>query len=278
MIDRLRALNLDKGSLAVLPLGIAVVLGAQLLEGGTIRSLLQGPAALIVFGGTLAALLISYSPADVRRACLAAARTFARTNDDPAAMTSKLVGYAMRAQKRGLLTLEDEIETTADPFLRAGLSLVVDGASMSHLKDVLAAGRLAAEADEDAPVRVFEAAAGYAPTLGILGAVLGLIQVMDHLNQPGALGSGIAVAFVSTVYGVGAANLLFLPMAARLRERAEAAARRRDLMTEGLFALQQRMHPRLMIERLRGFSDGVPRLEEIAARMAPVKPAAQVPA
>lgn len=276
MIDRLRSLRLDTASLAVLPLGIAVVLCAQLLEGGTIRSLLQGPAALIVFGGTFAALLISYSPADVRRACAAAARTFVKSDDDAAALTSKLVGYAMRAQKRGLLVLDDEVETIADPFFRAGLSLVVDGASMTHLKDVLAAGRLAAEADEDAPARVFEAAAGYAPTLGILGAVLGLIQVMNHLTQPGALGSGIAVAFVSTLYGVGFANLLFLPLAARLRERAEAAARRRELVTEGLFALQQRMHPRLVIERLRGFSTGVPRLEDIAARVRPSSPTVEV--
>jgi chemotaxis protein MotA len=278
VIDRLRALNLDKGSLAVLPLGVAIVLCAQMLEGGTIRSLLQGPAALIVFGGTFAALLISYSPADVRRACRAAARTFVKSNDDAAGMTSRLVGYAIRTQKRGLLALDDEVESITEPFLRAGLSLVVDGASMAHLKEVLAAGRLAAEADEDAPARVFEAAAGYAPTLGILGAVLGLIQVMDHLSQPGALGSGIAVAFVSTVYGVGAANLLFLPLAARLRERAEAAARRRELISEGLFALQQRMHPRLVIERLRGFSAEAPRLDAIAARTDSARQPTQVTA
>jgi chemotaxis protein MotA len=270
VIARFRALKLDTASLAVLPLGLAVVVCAQLLEGGTIRSLLQGPAFLIVFGGTSAALLISYSPSDVRRACACAARTFVRPDDDAAALSSTLIGYAMRAQKRGLLVLEDEVETIADPYFRAGLSLVVDGASMTHLKDVLAAGRLAAEADEDAPARVFEAAAGYAPTLGILGAVLGL--------KPGALGSGIAVAFVSTLYGVGGANLLFLPLAARLRERAEAAARRRELVTEGLFALQQRMHPRLMVERLRGFSPGVPRLQDIAARVMPPRPSVEVSA
>jgi chemotaxis protein MotA len=147
------------------------------------------------------------------------------------------------------------------------MTLVVDGASLSSLKDVLAAGRAAAEADDEGPARVFEAAAGYAPTLGILGAVLGLIQVMEHLTQPGALGSGIAVAFVSTVYGVAAANLLFLPLAGRLRERAIAEDRRRELIVEGVIALQQRMNPRLVAQRLRGFSDDVPRVDEIASRV-----------
>jgi chemotaxis protein MotA len=278
VIDTVKKRRLDLPSLAVLPAGVALVLLAQRLEGGAIHSLLQGPAALIVFGGTLAALLISYSPREVRRAIAAAARTFVRVEADSKQLTAALVGYAVRLQRRGLLSLDAEVDGIEDPFLRGGLSLVVDGVPMGQLRDVLAAGRAASAADDEAPARVFEAAAGYAPTLGILGAVLGLIQVMEHLNQPGALGSGIAVAFVSTVYGVGAANLLFLPLAGRVRERAAAADRRRELITEGLFALHQRMNPRVVAQRLRAFADDAPRAEEMAARSSVNKAAREVPA
>ncbi|MGH9373704.1 MAG: flagellar motor protein [Vicinamibacterales bacterium] len=270
--------RLDLASLAVLPAGVAIVLVAQLLEGGAARSLVQGPAALIVFGGTFAALLISYSPRDVWRAIRAAARTFLRADDDAKTLTSRLVGYAVRTQRKGVLMLEEELDAIDDPFLRTGIALVVDGAPMAQLKDILAAARSASEADEDAPARVFEAAAGYAPTLGILGAVLGLIQVMEHLSQPGALGSGIAVAFVATVYGVGAANLVFLPIAGRLRERAAAADRRRELVSEGVYALHQRMHPRLVAERLRAFADDMSRMQDIAGRVSSATRATRVSA
>jgi chemotaxis protein MotA len=261
------ARKLDLSSIAVLPAGIAVVLLAQALEGGMVRSLLQGPAALIVFGGTFAALLVSYSPREVRRAIRAASRTFFRRDDDTRAISAKLVGYAIRSHRQGLLALDAELDTIEDPFLRTGLTLVVDGVEVEQLKEVLSVARAASEAEEDAPARVFEAAAGYAPTLGILGAVLGLIQVMERLSQPGALGSGIAVAFVATVYGVGSANLIFLPIAGRLRERAVAADRRRELICEGLFALHQRVNPRLVAQRLRVFDDELPRVDEIAANV-----------
>jgi chemotaxis protein MotA len=122
------------------------------------------------------------------------------------------------------------------------------------LRDVVATERRARDADDEAPARVFEAAAGYAPTLGILGAVLGLIQVMQHLSEPGALGAGIATAFVATIYGVGSANLLFLPIAGRMRERAETASRRRDLIAEALFSIHARMNPRMVAQKLKALT------------------------
>jgi chemotaxis protein MotA len=132
---------------------------------------------------------------------------------------------------------------------------------------------------DDAPARVFEAAAGYAPTLGILGAVLGLIHVMERLAQPGSLGAGIAVAFVATIYGVGSANLLFLPIAGRLRERAIANAQRRELTIEALVCMHQRVSPRLIAQRLRAFSNDAPRVDEIAARLSSGQAnAARIPA
>jgi chemotaxis protein MotA len=260
-------LPLQWGSAAAIAIGVAVVVAAQALDGGALGALLQGPAALIVFGGTCAATLVSYSPATVREAIRAAAATFRGSDDDLDALSAQLVALAIRAHRRGLLALESEVEAVKDPFLRNGLALAIDGASSETLRDALNVERLAQEGREDVPARVFEAAAGYAPTLGILGAVLGLIRVMEHLAAPAALGSGIALAFVATVYGVGSANLVLLPIAARLRERAAAASRRRDLITETLIDVQQRMNPRLVAQKARMFTSGLPRLDEIARRM-----------
>jgi chemotaxis protein MotA len=245
---------LDVASLLTLPLGIVIVLAAQWLEGGAVRALIQGPAALIVFGGTMAAVLISYSPREVGRAITALAQTFERGGNDTDALMARLVAIASRAHRRGLMSLEAELAEIEHPMLRDGLALIVDGTSIEILRDMVAAERRARDADEELPARVFEAAAGYAPTLGILGAVLGLIEVMHHLSEPAALGSGIAVAFVATVYGVGSANLVFLPLAGRLRERAASASRRRDLVSEALFAIHARTNPRLVEHKLKVLS------------------------
>jgi chemotaxis protein MotA len=245
---------LDVASLLTLPLGIVIVLAAQWLEGGAARALIQGPAALIVFGGTLAAVLVSFTPREVVRAVRAVARTFDRGDDDSDALISRLVAIAVRAHRKGPMSLEADLGDIEQPLLRDGLSLIVDGTSIEVLRDMVAAERRARDADEELPARVFEAAAGYAPTLGILGAVLGLIEVMHHLSEPAALGSGIAVAFVATVYGVGGANLLFLPLAGRLRERAASASRQRDLVSEALFAIHARTNPRLVERKLKVLS------------------------
>jgi chemotaxis protein MotA len=251
---RARKRRYDIGSLVMLPLGIVVVLGAQILEGGAPQSLLQGAAALIVFGGTMAAVLVSYSPQEVLDAIRNVAETFRVVDTTTDKLAQRLVAIAGQAHRKGVMTLENELTSIDDPFLANGLALVIDGVAIESLRDITATERRAREADEEAPARIFEAAAGYAPTLGILGAVIGLIQVMQHLSEPGALGSGIAVAFVATVYGVGSANLIFLPLAGRLRERAHAASRKRDLIAEALFAIHARMNPRLVAQKLKALS------------------------
>jgi chemotaxis protein MotA len=249
-----RTRRFDIGSILMLPLGIVVILGAQLLEGGAPQSLLQGAAALIVFGGTMAAVLVSYSPQDVLRAGRRVVETFRVEDTSTDKLMQRLVAIAGQAHRKGVMTLENELNAIEDPFLANGLALVVDGVALQTLRDITITERRARDADDEAPARVFEAAAGYAPTLGILGAVIGLIQVMQHLSDPGALGSGIAVAFVATVYGVGSANLVFLPLAGRLRERAHTESRRRDLIAEALFAIHERMNPRLVAQKLKALS------------------------
>lgn len=259
--------GVDLAGIALAPLGIALVAVAQAGDGVDVTTLLQGPAALVVFGGTLSAILTSFSLSEVCNAIKAAARSFEGADNDRQQVAASLVALAIRVHRRGLVAIEPDIETVADPYLRHGLTLAVDGTPIETLRELLALERHARYAEEESAARVFESAAGYAPTLGILGAVLGLIDVMKHLAEPAALGQGIAVAFVATVYGVGAANLLLLPIAGRIRARAAAQARRWELMTEGICAIQQRLHPRLVAHRLRAFARDMPRIDEIAARV-----------
>ena len=235
------------------PLTIAVVLLAQIFEGGRLRTLVQPTAGLVVFGGTIAALLVSYPLPTLGRA-LAAVRQAFRTAPAPTtAIVSQFTQYSIRARRKGIMSLEADIARAADPFLARALTLAVDGFSPVDVKSSLELdNRTREDADEDA-AQVLEAAAGYAPTLGILGAVLGLIHVMDNLAAPSRLGSGIAVAFVATIYGVGSANLIFLPLATKLRALARAAALQREIVIEGIAAIQGNVHPRLVEQHLSAY-------------------------
>lgn len=256
-----RRRRFQQGSLLAVPAAIGVVVGSQLLDGGSWSSLLQPTAALIVFGGTLAATLISYAPGAVLDAMRDAVRSFSGRDDDLGGLSSELVAMAVRAHRNGVLSLESDLDRVEDEFLRNGLSLAVDGVEPSLLRDLLTTEMRARETNDDEPARIFESAAGYAPTFGILGAVLGLIHVMRSLGTPGALGDGVAVAFVATVYGLGLANLLLLPLAGRLRERALAVGRRRELILEAVVGLRGRMHPRLLAQTMRGMTPAVPAVD-----------------
>jgi chemotaxis protein MotA len=260
------------------PAGVVIVLFAQYAHGATVATLLQGAAALIVFGGTIGAVLLTFSLADVWAALRAAAKAFRKPEQDVESLVTTLVSLSMRAHRSGMLALDADVDTVTDPFLSEGLMLAVDGTPPSVFRELLAVERSARDAQDEAPARVFEAAAGYAPTMGILGAVLGLMRVMENLGTPGALGAGIAVAFVSTVYGVGVANLVLLPLAGRLRERAATAARRREVITHGLEAIHQRLNPRLVARRLRAFSDAAPPTRNSAVQIAPRVAATGLPA
>jgi chemotaxis protein MotA len=233
-----------------------IVILAQLSEGGRLLALLQPTAALVVLGGTAAALLLSF-PMPLLRRTLTALRLVFRVSPEPEqALVTRFDRYSVMVRRRGVSALENELTTDPDPFLKRALGLLVDGVATAPMKDALASfSRTREEADEECAV-VLETAAGYAPTLGILGAVLGLIRVMESLATPAGVGAGIAVAFVSTVYGVGAANLLLLPLASRLRAHARNAAVGRELIIEGVCAVQQRLHPRVVEAHLAGFIRG----------------------
>ena len=216
-------------------------------------TLLQPTAALVVFGGTCVALLVSFPIATLRRALTAARLAFSAAPQQPRALISRFTQYAVRARRRGVMTLEAEIADEPDPFLARALTLAVDGMPQAALKQALDIDSLAREDADLECASVLEAAAGYAPTLGILGAVLGLIQVMEHLAAPASIGSGIAVAFVATVYGVASANLVLLPLATRIRGRASDAVLARAVIIEGMLSLQQGLAPRMIEAHLDGF-------------------------
>ena len=245
--------RVDALSLMGVPLAIGVVLLAQVLEGGSARSLWQPTAILVVFGGTCAAVIVSFPMRAVRQTVRALAGAFAHEADGVDPIVTRLVGYALDARRRGVVALEPEIERNADRFLRKALTLAVDGVDAKTARVILDIENAACRAEAETPADVLETAAGYTPTLGILGAVLGLIHVMESLSEPAKLGSGIAVAFVATVYGVGVANLVLLPLASRLRGRARAAELRREVIIEGIVALQEGLNPRLIDQKLRGF-------------------------
>ena len=243
----------DLLSILSLPLVLTVLLLTQWLEGGRVRTLLQPAAALIVFGGTAVALLLSYPLATLKRSLLALRLAFMTEPSRAPSLIRRFGDYAVRSRRYGILTLESEIAGEPDPFLARALELAVDGVPQKNLQQAL---EIDSRAREDADLEtadVLESAAGYTPTLGILGAVLGLIHVMEHLAAPAAIGSGIAVAFVATVYGVGSANLILLPLATRLRGRARDAAAARELIIEGILTLQQGLNPRLVVAHLDGF-------------------------
>jgi len=233
-------------------IGIGLVLGGHGLEGGRLRSLVQGAAAVIVFGGTLGAVVLSFPLRDLRMAVTSLKHLV--VDDAPAAdgTVAVISRFAVRARKEGLLALEDDAERMSDPFLKRALALAIDGTTSNTLRAMLEDEIDSRQEIEETPARVFEAAGGYAPTVGILGAVLGLIHVMENLADPSNLGSGIAVAFVATVYGVGSANLIFLPIGSRFRARAQRNARRREAVLEGVLAIQEGLNPRLIDQKLRG--------------------------
>jgi chemotaxis protein MotA len=255
MASRTPRSRVDLTTLVGVPLGIGMILAGQLLEGGSAWSILQSTAAVIVFGGTLGAVLVSFPLRDVKQAVTGLRRIFVEDAEAADSTIDSILRYAKVARKDGILALEDESASAKDPLLRKGLMLAVDGVNPKTLREMLEIDLAAAEERESIPARVFDAAGGYAPTVGILGAVLGLIHVMENLSDPTKLGSGIAVAFVATVYGVGAANLLLLPIANKLRRRADEAARRRILIFEGILAIQEGLNPRLIDQKLRGFTD-----------------------
>ena len=241
---------MDWGSLAGLLLAIGGIAAGQMLDGGHASSLMQPAAFLIVVVGTLGAVLLQSGLRNFVQALRMARLAFIPPADDHARLSRAFVFWSNSVRREGLLSLERYFDRETDPFIRKGLHMIVDGADAARLRLVLEQDITIYERRERAVVRVWESAGGYAPTVGILGAVLGLIQVMENLGDPSRLGAGIAVAFVATVYGVGLANLVFLPMGGKLKALVQNEVGRREMLVEVMAGLAAGENPRLIEDRM----------------------------
>lgn len=245
---------MDLATIIGLVLGFGAVIGGQVLEGGHISAILQPTAALIVLGGTFGATCVSYPVKDLIKALKDAKKVLLPGKQDMEQVIKDLASYSEMARRNGLLALQPLInESSGDPFKTKALQLVVDGTDPQQFKDFMEIELASFESHEKASAEVFEAAGGYAPTIGIIGAVLGLIHVMENLSDPSKLGAGIAVAFVATIYGLVTANLVCLPAATKLKKNLKQQVLVKTLIIEGLLDIQSGMNPRLIIMKLQGF-------------------------
>jgi chemotaxis protein MotA len=243
----------DKSSVLGIVIGLGGIVAGLLLEGGKLSQVLQPTAAIIVFGGTLGAVLLQFPTPVVRTAFRRLVQVFLERRRDPQETIAQLVAFANKARRNGMISLDAELPAVADPFLRKSLMLAVDGTEPQELRKMMQLEiENQAEHEENIP-KVFESAGGFAPTIGIIGAVLGLIQVMQHLDNINEVGRGIAVAFVATVYGVGSANLFFLPSSGKLRLRIREEQVIREMTLEGVVSILEGMNPRMLETKLTGF-------------------------
>lgn len=244
---------MDKISIAGLALGLAAIVLGQVLEGGHIGSLVQPTAFLIVVGGTLGAVMLQSPLAVFINGMKMGKWVFLPPVTEPQLLIEQIARWSHVARKEGLLALEAQIAGVADPFMRRGLQLLVDGAEPDRLRDVLEVEIGAYEEQMKLAAKTWESAGGYAPTIGILGAVMGLIHVMENLSDPSKLGAGIAVAFVATIYGVGSANLIFLPIAKKLLANIARLVALREMFVDGLVGIANGDNPRIIESRMQGY-------------------------
>jgi len=244
---------MDILSLIGLAVGVVAIVGGQLLEGGHLGSLVQVTAFVIVVGGTLGAVMLQ-NPITVFAHGMRIARWAVQPpRIEYRALIRRVVVWSNTARRGGLLALESQLQGAGGGYDRKGLQLLIDGAEPGTLRDILERDIDTYERAHRAAARVWESAGGYAPTIGILGAVMGLIHVMENLTDPSKLGSGIAVAFVATIYGVGSANLLFLPIAGKLKTVIAREVKRREMLIDGLVAIANGDNPRVIEGRLEGY-------------------------
>ncbi len=244
---------MDKATLGGLALAIGGILFGLMLEGGNLGQVLQPTAALIVIGGTLGAILIQYPLAVALTAFRRLAQVLVEPAQNAQSTIELLVKYANQARREGIISLDPELATINEPFLRRSLMLAVDGTEPQELRSIMELELDNKEEQEEKIPQVFESAGGFSPTIGIIGAVLGLIQVMQHLDKIDEVGKGIAVAFVATLYGVGAANLILLPCAGKLKIRIRQEQIIREMTLEGVVSILEGMNPHMLEAKLRGF-------------------------
>jgi chemotaxis protein MotA len=242
----------DKSSIGGIVIAVGGIVSGLMMEGGSISQLLQPTAALIVLGGTLGAVMVQFPLSAVLGAAKQMVKVFTGTPPDGESSLKQLIDFANKARRSGIVSLDREVSSVQDPYMRQALTLAVDTDPVELRKIMQLELDNQADAEERIP-EVFESAGGFAPTIGIIGAVLGLIQVMQHLDNIDEVGRGIAVAFVATVYGVATANLFFLPAAGKLKLRLHEELMVKQMVLEGVVSILEGLNPRMMELKLRTF-------------------------
>ncbi len=260
----------DFASIGGLAVAVLAIFGGLLLEGGRASDIGQYTAALIVGGGTLGAVMLSTPSALLLSAMRRTKDLFWNNSPSQAAAIGQLLDFARHARRSGIVSLEKPADALSDAFFRKALSLAVDGTDLLDLRRIMELEIQMAERRGEAEAKVFETAGGYAPTIGIVGAVLGLIQVMKHLEEIERVGHGIAVAFVATVYGISLANLVLLPAAGKLKARLDHTLEFRELVLEGVIGIAEGMNPRLLERKLEAFLAQTRQVEGSAAPRSPL--------
>jgi chemotaxis protein MotA len=261
----------DKATWSGVFLAFAGIFAGLLIEGGNLSQILQPTAAMIVFGGTFGAVLIQFPLPIVLGAGRRLGNIFLEPKHNAPGVIQDLVRYAYMARRDGIVSIDKQLQDVRDPFLKRSLMLAVDGTEPQELRKIMELELDNQSEHEEKFAHVFESAGGFAPTIGIIGAVLGLIQVMQHLDKIEEVGKGIAVAFVATVYGVGSANLLLLPAAGKLKIRMREEQIIREMMLEGVASILEGINPRMLETKLVGFlteKQNVPAKAEEKARAA----------
>src|SRR6185369_12634859 len=247
---------MDLATIIGLVMGFGAIFGGAVIEGLHISALIQPTAALIVLGGTFGAVFISFPLAAVIKAFKDVKIAVLPPNIDHDAVVKDIINYATKARRNGLISLEQEAQSAKDPFIKKGISLVVDGIDPQKLRETLEADIMAYEDHTKHSVEFYESAGGFAPTIGIIGAVLGLIHVMSNLSDTSKLGAGIAVAFVATIYGLMTANIICIPIGTKLKIRMKEEVLRRVMILEGLIAIQNGENPHFIEQKLKAFVGG----------------------
>ena len=247
---------MDLATIIGLVMGLGAVFGGAALEGLHMGALVQPTAALIVLGGTAAATFVSFPMGTLMTAFKDVKKVFLPPKDDPEAVIKNIINYAAKARRNGLISLEQEAQTVKDSFTKKGISLVVDGIDPQKLRETMEIELGSFEEHGKGSVEVFESAGGFAPTIGIIGAVLGLIHVMSNLSDPSKLGGGIAVAFVATIYGLMTANIFCIPFGTKLKHRLKEELLQKEMVIEGLIAIQNGENPHFIEQKLRAYLHG----------------------
>jgi chemotaxis protein MotA len=247
---------MDLATIIGLVMAFGAVFGGAALEGVHISALVQPTAAMIVLGGTFGATFVCFPLPAIINALKGIKVAFLPAKVDHEQVVKDIINYATKARRNGLISLEQEAQSARDPFIKKGISLVVDGIDPQKLRETLEADIMAFEDHTKHTIEFYEAAGGFSPTIGIIGAVLGLIHVMANLSDTSKLGGGIAVAFVATIYGLIIANVICLPIGTKLKIRMKEEMLRRIMILEGLIAIQNGENPHFIEQKLMAYVGG----------------------